>query len=95
LAYVLSYPSDFDVPTSQAIRPGGRHIGRSRFFVSAGPPDSLQEYHRLLAYLRHADAYYVKSGKPTAEPGIIRSAVRPLRQLSMAIRQPESAAPSP
>jgi hypothetical protein len=33
------------------------------------------------AYLRHADAYYVKNGKPTVEPGNIRLAIRPLRQL--------------
>jgi hypothetical protein len=32
-------------------------------------------------YLRHADAYYVKNGKPTVEPGNIRLAVRPLRQV--------------
>jgi integrase len=35
----------------------------------------------LLAYLHHADAYYVKNGKPTTEPVNIRSAIRPLRQL--------------
>jgi integrase len=33
------------------------------------------------AYLRHADAYYVKNGKPTVEPGNIRLAIRPLRKL--------------
>jgi integrase len=33
------------------------------------------------AYLRHADTYYVKNGKPTVEPGNIRLAIRPLRQL--------------
>jgi hypothetical protein len=33
------------------------------------------------AYLRHADADYVKNGKPTVEPGNIRLAIRPLRQL--------------
>ncbi|WP_240911487.1 tyrosine-type recombinase/integrase [Paludisphaera soli] len=35
----------------------------------------------FLAYLRHADGYYVKNGKPTVEPGNIRLAGRPLRQL--------------
>jgi integrase len=35
----------------------------------------------LLAYLRHADAYYVKNGKPTTEPVNIRLALRPLRRL--------------
>jgi integrase len=35
----------------------------------------------LVVYLRHADTYYVKDGRPTVEPGNIRLAVRPLRQL--------------
>jgi integrase len=35
----------------------------------------------ILAYLRHADSYYVKNGKPTSEPACIRASVRPLRQL--------------
>ena len=35
----------------------------------------------LLAYLGHADTYYVKNGKPTSEPGNIRLAIRPLRKL--------------
>src|SRR4051812_14837427 len=35
----------------------------------------------LLAYLRHADGYYVKNGKPTTEPVNIRLALRPLRRL--------------
>ena len=34
-----------------------------------------------LAYLRHADSYYVKNGKPTVEPGNMRLAIRPLRKL--------------
>lgn len=35
----------------------------------------------LLSYLGHVDGYYVKNGKPTVEPGNIRLAIRPLRQL--------------
>jgi integrase len=35
----------------------------------------------LLAYLRHAEAYYVKNGEPTSEPANIALAFRPLRQL--------------
>src|SRR5271157_4161228 len=35
----------------------------------------------VLAYLGHADTYYVKNGKLTVEPGNIRLAVRPLRRL--------------
>src|SRR5262249_35433960 len=33
------------------------------------------------AYLDFADGYYVKNGEPTSEPGNIRLAIRPLRQL--------------
>lgn len=47
---------------------------------SAGGSDStINEL--LLAYLRYADGYYVKAGKPTKEAANIRLAVRPLRQL--------------
>jgi hypothetical protein len=35
----------------------------------------------FLAYLEHADRYYVKAGKPTSEPGNIRLAIRLLRQI--------------
>jgi integrase len=35
----------------------------------------------ILTYLRFADGYYVKNGKPTSEPASIRESVRPLRQL--------------
>ncbi|MBV8555066.1 MAG: hypothetical protein JO116_05855 [Planctomycetaceae bacterium] len=35
----------------------------------------------LLAYLRFADSYYVKHGRPTTEPASIRQTIRPLRQL--------------
>jgi hypothetical protein len=35
----------------------------------------------LLAYLRHADGYYVMNGKPPSEPVNVRLALRPLRQL--------------
>jgi integrase len=35
----------------------------------------------LLAYVRHADAYYRKNGKPTTEPTNIRLALRPLHRL--------------
>ncbi|MFP6667591.1 MAG: site-specific integrase, partial [Pirellulales bacterium] len=33
----------------------------------------------VVAYMRHAEAYYVKNGKPTSEVGCIRSALKPLR----------------
>jgi hypothetical protein len=35
----------------------------------------------MLAYLEHADAYYVKNGRPTKEPEDIRYAMRPARKL--------------
>lgn len=35
----------------------------------------------MLAYLRFAEGYYVKNGKPTAERYCIRAALRPLRKL--------------
>ncbi len=34
-----------------------------------------------VAYLRYADSYYVKDGRPTSEQHNLRQAVRPLRQL--------------
>jgi integrase len=48
---------------------------------ASGQGSDLSVNEMLLAYLRHADSYYVKNGKPTVEPGNIRLAVRPLRQL--------------
>jgi integrase len=45
----------------------------------AGSDLTINELH--LAYLCHADRYYVKNGKPTSEPGNIRLAIPPLREL--------------
>jgi integrase len=47
---------------------------------SAGPED-LTVNELFLAYLQHADAYYVKNGESTSEPECIRLAIRPLRRL--------------
>src|SRR6516165_6634127 len=44
----------------------------------AGSDLSINEL--LLAYVCHADGYYVKNGEPTTEPVNIRLAIRPLRQ---------------
>lgn len=55
----------------------GRSLPRS----ASGSVADLTVNELLLAYLRFADGYYVKRGKPTVEPGNIRLAVRPLRQL--------------
>jgi hypothetical protein len=35
----------------------------------------------ILAYLRHAEGYYVKNGEPRSEVGMIKLAARPLRHL--------------
>lgn len=35
----------------------------------------------LLAFMRHAEGYYTKNGKPTAEVDCINSAMRPVREL--------------
>jgi integrase len=35
----------------------------------------------ILPYLRYAEGYYVKNGKPTSEPANLALALRPLRQL--------------
>ena len=35
----------------------------------------------LVAYWDHVQSYYVKDGKPTSEPGTIRQALRPVREL--------------
>src|SRR4051794_19164124 len=35
----------------------------------------------ILAYFRHCEGYYRKDDKPTKEPGNIKLALRPLRQL--------------
>jgi integrase len=50
--------------------------------VEAPPPeDELSMAELMVAYLRHVDAYYVKNGKPTSEPGTIRDALRFVRRL--------------
>ncbi len=55
----------------------GRTIPRR--VSGAGSDISVNEL--LEAYLLHADAYYVKNGKPTSEPSNIRLAFRPIKQL--------------
>src|SRR4051794_13686603 len=46
-----------------------------------GRPDGLTVNEILLAYLRHAEGYYRKDGKPTRELENIKLALRPLRRL--------------
>ncbi len=45
------------------------------------PGSDLSVNELIVAYLRHADAYYMKNGKPTAEPANLRFSFRVLRQL--------------
>jgi hypothetical protein len=33
----------------------------------------------MVGYIRHADAYYLKNGKPTSEVGLIRMSMKALR----------------
>ena len=54
--------------------------GRRPMVESASGAD-LTINEMLLAYLHHADSYYVKNGQPTTEPVNIRLALRPLRRL--------------
>jgi hypothetical protein len=55
--------------------------GRRPIVAESTSETDLTINETLLAYLRHADAYYVKNGKPTSEPANIRLALRPLRKL--------------
>jgi len=55
--------------------------GRRLPTPASGSGADLTVNELLVAYLRHADAYYVKGGRPTKEPEDIRYAVRPLRLL--------------
>ena len=55
--------------------------GRRPIVAESASCADLSVNEMLLLYLHHADAYYVKHGKPTTEPVNIRLAVRPLREL--------------
>jgi hypothetical protein len=55
--------------------------GRRPITADSASPTDLSVNEMMLAYLRHADSYYVKNGEPTTEPINIRLALRPLRQL--------------
>jgi integrase len=59
-------------------------LARGRQTPAADPrsdPAALTVSELLLAYVRFADGYYVKNGKPTSEAGNVRLALRPLRPL--------------
>ncbi len=54
---------------------------RGRIASAAAPPPGLTMNELLLAYWDHARSCYVKNGRPTSEPGTIRQALRPVREL--------------
>jgi hypothetical protein len=58
-----------------------------RAATTADPGPSINEL--VLAYFRHAHAYYVKDGRPTSEQDNIRQALRFLRQLHGTAPAPE------
>jgi integrase len=58
---------------------GGRQLGASD--RGAGPGADITVAELILAYVRFADGYYVKDGRPTKEAKNVRFALKPLRQL--------------
>jgi integrase len=68
--------AEYDRLTAEWLLQGRPQVARP---VGAGQDTTVNEM--VLAYLRHADAYYVKDGKPTSEPKNVRLALRPLRRL--------------
>jgi integrase len=52
-----------------------------RLNLAAGAGSDFTINEMMESYLHLADGYYVKNGRPTSEPGNIRLAIRPLRQL--------------
>ncbi len=61
--------------------PGPPVATQPRRRVDGGRRGVLSVNELLLAYLKWADGYYVKNGRPTTEPVNIRLALRPLRRL--------------
>jgi integrase len=45
------------------------------------PEPELTVSEVMIRYIRHADAYYLKNGKPTSEVGLIRMSMKALRKL--------------
>ena len=68
--------SEYDRIIAEWLANGRRPSGR---IAQAGNDLTVNEL--ALAYLRHVDSYYTKSGKPTSEPKNIRLALRPLCRL--------------
>src|SRR5271157_2466481 len=79
------YLGKFNTPESRAeydrLMAEWLATGRRPIVAESASGADLTVNEMLLAYLDHADGYYVKNGKPTTEPVNIRLALRPLRQL--------------
>ena len=78
------YLGPFGSPESQAEydRLVGEWLASGRELASSRPGrNDLTVNELILAYLRHADTYYIKNGKKTRETVNIRLAIRPLRRL--------------
>ncbi|MDB5350168.1 MAG: site-specific tyrosine recombinase XerC [Planctomycetota bacterium] len=58
----------------------GRHSA-PKTASDEGSSSALSVDRVMLAYVRHAETYYTKNGKPTSEVGNIKLALRPLRKL--------------
>ncbi len=56
-------------------------VNRQRSPEPQGRHPDLTVNELLLTYWEHVQIYYVKEGKPTSEPGTIRQALRPVREL--------------
>lgn len=55
--------------------------GRSLAPASSGGASDLTVSELIVRFIKHADSYYRKNGRPTKEPANLRLAVRPLKRL--------------
>lgn len=60
---------------------GRRRCPILRGQAAGGAPGDLTMHELMVRYVAHADAYYVKDGKPTREPDTIRQALRFVKHL--------------
>lgn len=78
------YLGKHGVPASRAEydRLVAEWLANGRRLPAAGEPSAdLSVAELILAYVKFADGYYVKNGRPTSEPVTIRLALKPLRLL--------------
>ncbi len=55
--------------------------GRTSTAAVAPPCDQVTVAEVLAAYLRHAEGYYQNDGKPTSQLGLVKTSLRPVREL--------------